>query len=126
MDDDHRKRDGLLAGEVVVMQFIFFDAADHRLFVRDDAETAEWSVDQMSLTISFPYVTGKEIQRGMRIGFTDEDGIFQPFEVRKAKLYEPDHYQEITAEHIAIAELTDEFYQGDDVTDETPSQVLTN
>lgn len=107
------------------MQFIFFDAADNRLFVRDDAETADWSVDEMTLTASFPYIAAKEIQRGMRIGFVDDDGILQPFEIRKAKLYEPDHYQEITAEHIAVAELTDEFFQGDDVTDETASTVLT-
>ena len=106
------------------MQVIVFNAADTRLFVRDDAETAEWSVDQLSFTASFPYQQGKELQRGMRIGFTDADGVFQPFEIRKAKLYEPDHYQEITAEHIAVAELTDEFYQGEDVTDETPAQVL--
>jgi phage minor structural protein len=106
------------------MQFIVFDSADNRLFVRNDAEIAEWSVDQMSFSASFPYVKEKELQRGMRIGFTDADGVFQPFEIRKAKLYEPDHYQEITAEHIAVAELTDEFYQGEDVTDETPAQVL--
>lgn len=106
------------------MQFIFFDAADNRLFVRDDAETATWSVKGMQLTAEFPFVKEKEITRGMRVGFSDDDGIFQPFEVRKVKTYEPDHYQELTAEHIAIAELTDEFYQGSDATDETASAAL--
>ena len=106
------------------MQFIFFDAADNRLFVRDDAETATWSVKGMQLTAEFPFVKEKEITRGMRVGFLDDDGIFQPFEVRKVKTYEPDHYQELTAEHIAIAELTDEFYQGSDATDETASAAL--
>ncbi len=106
------------------MQFIFFDAADNRLFVRDDAETATWSVKGMQLTAEFPFVKEKEIARGMRVGFLDDDGIFQPFEVRKVKTYEPDHYQELTAEHIAIAELTDEFYQGSDATDETASAAL--
>jgi hypothetical protein len=107
-----------------MMQFIFFDAADNRLFVRDDAETATWSVKGMQLTAEFPFVKEKEIARGMRVGFLDDDGIFQPFEVRKVKTYEPDHYQELTAEHIAIAELTDEFYQGSDATDETASAAL--
>ena len=112
------------------MQFYFFDMADHLLFVRDDAESAIWSVDQLSLTLAFPFHADKEIMRGMRVGFTDYDGIFQTFEVRQAKSYEPDHYQEIDAEHIAVAELTDEFYSGEDVTDETAedtiSPMLTN
>ena len=104
--------------------FVFFDMADHILFVRDDMESATWSADQMSLQATFPYKAGKEVTRGMRVGF-EFDGAWQVFEVRKAKLYEPDHYQEITAEHIAISELTDDVYQGDDVTDKTVSQVLT-
>ena len=103
--------------------FVFFDMADHILFVRDDMESATWSADQMSLQATFPFKAGKEITRGMRVGF-EFDGAWQVFEVRKAKAYEPDHYQEITAEHIAISELTDEVYQGDDVTDKTVSQVL--
>jgi hypothetical protein len=59
-----------------MMQFIFFDAADNRLFVRDDAETATWSVKGMQLTAEFPFVKEKEIARGMRVGFLDDDGIF--------------------------------------------------
>lgn len=106
------------------MQFFFFDAADHPLFVREDAESAVWSVDQFSLALSFPFDPAKEILRGMRVGFTDDDGVFQAFEVRQAKAYEPDHYQEIEAEHIAVAELTDEFYEGDDVTDETAEDAI--
>ena len=106
------------------MQFIFFDAADNRLFVRDDAETAQWSVKGMTLSVDFPFVKDKEITRGMRIGFVDETGILQPFEIRKVKTYEPDHYQEVTAEHIAISELTDEFYLGTDVTDKTAAEAL--
>ena len=103
--------------------FVFFDMADHILFVRDDAESATWSEDQMSLQATFPYKADKEITRGMRVGF-QYDGAWQVFEIRKAKAYEPDHYQEITAESIAISELTDEVYQGDDVTDQTASATL--
>ena len=106
------------------MQFIFFDAADNRLFVRDDAETATWSVKGMTFSADFPFVADKKIERGMRVGFVDETGILQPFEIRKVKTYEPDHYQEVTAEHIAISELTDEFYLGADVTDETAAEAL--
>ena len=106
------------------MTFTFFDAADKVLFTRNDAESANWTVEELSLNLLFPFVPEKEIRRGMRVGFTDADGIFQPFEVRKAKTYEPDHYQEITCEHIAVAELTDEVYLGSDVTDETAAAVL--
>ena len=31
------------------MEFLFFDAADVRLFARSDAESATWTVEEMSL-----------------------------------------------------------------------------
>ena len=92
------------------MTFLFFSAANTPLFSRDDAESAEHTHEEMSLNALFPYHPDKVIERGMRIGYTDARGIFQAFEIRKAKTYEPDHYQELTAEHIAVAELTDEFF----------------
>lgn len=92
------------------MNFLFFSAANTPLFSRDDAESAEHTHEEMSLNALFPYDPGKVIERGMRIGYTDSLGVFRVFEIRKAKTYEPDHYQEITAEHIAVAELTDEFF----------------
>lgn len=106
------------------MEFLFFDAADVRLFARSDAESATWTVEEMSLQALFPYDPGKIIQRGQRIGFTDETGIFQPFEIRKVRTYEPDHYQEITAEHIAISELSDEHLVKAEITDETAASAL--
>jgi phage minor structural protein len=106
------------------MQFHFYDQADKTLFVRDDAESAVWSVDQFSLSLAFPFLADKEIRQGMRVGFSDPDGVFQVFEVRQAKSYEPDHYQEIDAEHIAVAELTDDFFAGEDVTDQTAADAL--
>ena len=106
------------------MTLTFFDAADKTLFSRPDAESASWTVEEMTLTAVFPYVAGKEILRGMRVGFTDDDGNFQAFEVRKVKTTEPDHYQEISAEHIAVAELTDEVYPAAKITDETAGAVL--
>ena len=90
------------------MEFLFFDAAGARLFARSDAESAAWTVEEMSLQALFPYDPDKVIRRGQRIGFTDEAGVLQPFEVRRVRTYEPDHYQEITAEHIAVSELSDE------------------
>ena len=106
------------------MEFLFFDSTDARLFSRSDAESATWTVEEMSLQALFPYDPGKVIQRGQRIGFTDETGILQPFEIRKVRTYEPDHYQEITAEHIAISELSDEHLVKAEITDETAAAAL--
>lgn len=99
------------------MEFLFFDAADAALFVRDDAESARWTVEEMSLVCEFPYDAEKPIQRGQRIGFTDEVGVFQPFEIRKVETMEPDHYQRVTAEHIAVSELSDEHVYQTEITD---------
>ena len=111
------------------MEFLFFDAAGARLFSRSDAESATWTVEEMSLQALFPYDADKVILRGQRIGFTDENGTFQPFEIRKVRSYEPDHYQEITAEHIAVSELSDEHLYKAELTDMTAgaalSQILT-
>lgn len=87
--------------------FIFFSLDDQVLFHRNDAESAEWTHQEMSLQCVFPYDAEKEIHRGMRIGFEDSFGKFQLFEIRIVKDSEPDHTQDITAEHIAISELTD-------------------
>jgi hypothetical protein len=87
--------------------FVFFDLDDHVLFHRNDAEEAEWTHQDLSLTAMFPFVKEKEIDRGMRIGFEDSFGRFQLFEIRQVKDTEPEHAQAITAEHIAISELTD-------------------
>lgn len=106
------------------MEFLFFTAADAVLFSRDDAESAVWTVEEMSLSAEFPYIDGKAIQRGQRIGFTDPEGVFQFFEIRKVESLEPDHYQRITAEHIAISELSDEHTDNTEITDETASAAL--
>lgn len=106
------------------MEFLFFNAANEPLFSRSDAEKATWTVEEMSHYSLFPYVKGKEIRRGMRIGFVDETGVFQPFEIRKVKTYEPDHYQELTCEHIVIAELSDEHFAGAELTSVTAQAAL--
>ena len=107
------------------MQFVFFNAADTPLFVRSDAEQATWTVEEMNLVAEFPYHPGMVLQRGQRVGFTDETGVFQPFEIRKVETMLPDHYQRITAEHIVISELTDEHYAGAELTNVTAQAALT-
>lgn len=106
------------------MTFYFFDAADTVLFTRNDAEQAEHNHQELSLYALFPYDPDKVITAGMRIGYEDSLGVFQVFEIIKPKTYEPDHYQEITAEHICISELTDEMYTGGDLMSKTAGEAL--
>lgn len=109
---------------MALRQFIFFGQDDKVLFVRTDAEQAGWQVDEYSLTCLFPYDPNRRIVQGMRIGFEDDSGILQPFEVRKVKTYEPDHYQELTCEHIAIAELTDYHTDESEIDNQNPQYAL--
>lgn len=98
-------------------QFYFLDYADDPLFIRSDAESASWNVEEMNLQATFPYDPQRIIRRGQRIAFWDDTGVFQAFEIRKCRNYSPDNYQEITAEHIVISELTDEHTAGRELTD---------
>lgn len=107
------------------MQFLFFNAAGRRLFVREDAEEAQWVHEELTLTAVFPYKADKVIQRGMRVCFTDCRGDFQAFEIGKVQNYEPDHRQQIIAEHIVIAELTNEHFAGATLTAKTAQEALT-
>lgn len=108
------------------MDFLFFNAANQPLFTRSDAEQAEWTVEQFSFFGLFPFDSGKVIERGQRIAFQDADGVWQAFEIRKAKSYEPDHYQEVTAEHIAVSELTDDHVQPKEWTNQTAQAALSS
>lgn len=107
------------------MHFIFLRANGKPVFVRSDAESATWTVEDMSLQCLFPYDEGKVIQRGFIIGFADETGTYQAFEIRKVRTYEPDHYQEVWAEHIAVSELTDEHFAAAEWTNITAAAALT-
>ena len=106
------------------MEFLFFDAAGTILFTREDAESASVTHEEMSFQAVFPYDKAKEILRGMRIGYSDAAGDYQVFEVRKVNTLEPDHSQQITAENIAISELTDEFCLKKEITNKTAAEVL--
>lgn len=105
------------------MQFLFFNAAGTILFTREDAESASVTHEEMRLQALFPYDGGKEILRGMRIGYQDVSG-YQVYEIRSVRTLEPDHFQEISAENIAISELTDEICGKAEISNKTVSQVL--
>lgn len=107
------------------MQFIFFNAAGRPLFVRSDAEQATWTVETLSMVAAFPYDADKVITRAMRIAFEDELGVLHPFEIRKVETMEPDHYQRLTCEHIAISELTDRHMDAQELTNVTAQAALT-
>lgn len=108
------------------MECIFLNAAGTTLFVRDDMESGHWVQQEMNMTADFPFVADKKIERGMRIAFRDPaTDVLQVFEVRVATNQDPDHYQQITAEHICISELTDDHINSQEITDKTAAQALT-
>ena len=108
------------------MECIFLNTAGTTLFVRDDMESGHWVQEQMNLTADFPFVAGKVILTGQRIAFRDPvtDNL-EVFEIINVVNHEPDHYQQIIAEHICIAELSDEHINSTEITDKTASQALT-
>ena len=106
------------------MQFTFLDFVNTVLFVRDDAERAQWSTEEMSLDLEFPYLSDKVISIGQRVFFIDPNGNHQIYEVKQAKTLQPDAYQQVTAEHICISELSDEHLDNKEITDKTCSSVL--
>ena len=107
------------------MECIFLNAAGTTLFTRTDIESGHWVQQEMSVNADFPFVPGKVIERGMRISFRDPatDNI-EVFEIRNVVNTEPDHFQQITAEHIALAELSDEHIDTTEITDKTAAQAL--
>ena len=110
-----------------MIEIVFLNAAGTTLFTRSDAESAHWVQEEMSVNADFPYDPEKVIQRGQRIAFRDPaTDALQVFEIRQVTNQEPDHYQQITAEHIAIAELQDEHIDKAEITDKTASQALTS
>ena len=104
---------------------IFLNAAGVTLFTRSDMEQGHWVQEEMSVNATFPYDPEKVIERGQRIAFRDPaTDVLQVFEIRSVSTYEPDAYQQITAEHIAIAELQDEHITGGAITEKTASEAL--
>ena len=107
------------------MQFVFLDMAGATLFIRDDAERAAWTQEELSLSLEFPYIDDKVISIGQRIFFIDPStNKHQIYEVKQARTLEPDHYQSVTAEHICISELTDEHIDKKEIEDYHASHAL--
>lgn len=107
------------------MQFTFIDMTGKTLFIRNDAERAQWTQEEMSLELEFPRIEDKVISIGQRVFFIDPaTGAHQIYEVKQAQTHEPDHYQTITAEHICISELSDEHMNEKTVTDSTAKDAL--
>ena len=108
------------------MDCIFLSASGAMLFSRNDMEEGHWTHEEMSVNATFPYDAGKVIERGQRIAFRDPaTDTLQIFEIRNVQTVEPDHYQQITAEHIAISELSDDHINNTEITDKTAGQALT-
>ena len=108
------------------MQTTFLNTAGVVLFTRDDMEQGNWTQEEYTVNATFPFVAGKVIERGQRISFRDPaTNSLEMFEIRNVTNIEPEHYQQIIAEHIAVSELSDEHINTQEITDQTPTQALT-
>lgn len=107
------------------MQFVFIGMDGKTLFIRDDAERAQWTQEEMTLDMDFPFLPDKIISIGQRIFFKDPaTGAHQIYEVKQAKTFQLDAYQQVTAENICVSELSDEHIDNLELTDETASNAL--
>ena len=94
--------------------------------MRNDMESGHWRQEEYSVNATFPFDPDKIIRNGMRLSFLDPaTGIYQFFEVRNVTNIEPEAYQQIIAEHIVVAELSDDHINNAEITDKTPAEALT-
>ena len=108
------------------MQTTFLNAAGVVLFARDDMEQGNWTQEEYTVNATFPFVAGKLIERGQRMAFRDPaTNNLEFFEVRNVTNIEPEHYQQIICESIAVSELSDEHINTAEITDKTAAQALT-
>ncbi len=105
--------------------FTLFGQDDTMLFIRDDAADAKAVHEQYALSATFPNDPNKRILPGMRIGYTDDTGVFQVYEVRKQKTILPDDEQDIDADALPMAELAGERTEALTITAETAASALT-
>lgn len=107
------------------MQVTFLNAAGTVLFVRDDMEQGEWTQEEYSVNATFPYVSGKVIERGQRLAFRDPaTNNMEVFEIRNVQTIEPEHYQQLIGEHIAVSELNDEHINNQEFYNVPPQTAL--
>lgn len=108
------------------MEIKVLNPAGSVLFVRDDMEQGEWTQEEYTVNATFPFVAGKVLERGQRIAFRNPaTDVLEVFEIRNVTNIEPEHYQQIIAEHIVVSELSDEHINTKEITDKTPTQALT-
>lgn len=107
------------------MNFTFFSVAGAALFVRNDASTAQWIQDQLEFRATFPALEDKPIQRMQRVGFTDDQGVFQCFEIYRAETEQPKGVQTLRASHLCVAELRDYVVGQFTPTNASPANMLT-
>ena len=99
------------------MQVTFLTPAGVVKFVRDDMEQGNWTQEEYTVNATFPFDPEKVITRGQRIMFrAPADDAIEVFEIRNVTNVEPEHYQQIIAEHIAVAELSDEHTNNKELT----------
>lgn len=110
------------------MEFtVFTDAALAPCFVLDsEVVSASWVHEELRLELTVIDDPAKVMTRGQRILFTDPRGDMQLFEVRKVDHTEPDAAQIVTAEHIALAELSDDHIAPKEFTNTSASAALSS
>ena len=107
------------------METTFLNAAGTVLFVRDDMEQGNWTQEEYTVNVTFPYVSSKKIERGQRFVFRDPaNNARQVFEIRNVNNIEPEHYQQFVAEHIVVSELSDEHINTTEITNKTAGEAL--
>ena len=107
------------------MEFIFTKQSGSTLFTRSDMLSGRWVQHEMNLTAEFPFDTDKNLQTGIRMAFRNPDtDKFEIFEIRQVINSEPTHTQRITADHIAVAELSDEHINKTEIDNKTAAQAL--
>ena len=90
------------------MNFTFLRSTGAVAFFRSDAEEADWCQEEMTVSATFPYFSNKVIERGMVMLFQDPaTNDWQAYEIRQCTIMPGDSYQQLTAESLAISELTD-------------------
>ena len=86
------------------MDFVFLKG-DKVAFFRSDAQTAEWTQEELNLHCTFPFLQDKVIERGMVVLFQDPaTDDWQAYMIRQCKGFTS--YQQIEAENLAITELS--------------------
>ena len=107
------------------MDFTFMNQAGVTLFSRNDIEEGHLLHEQLSLTLTFPFILGKRIVEGQRVAFRDHaTDSLQVYEIRKVQNVANDMYQQITAEHICISDLQDEHINSSEITEKTAGEAL--